>query len=100
MRAIYEGDEDTEGRRAFVARLLKERPWCEVCLHLKATENPDAIVLRSWDIHEILARSAGGSILDESNALAVCRPHHDRIGRCPTWATERGFRKSRYGGKP
>jgi hypothetical protein len=96
MQKVYDGDEHTEGRRALVARLLSERPWCEVCLSLKATENPDALVLQSHDVHEILPRSAGGSILDDSGMLCVCRAHHDRIHRSPTWAKERGFLRSRY----
>jgi hypothetical protein len=84
-------------RRALVARLPEDRPWCEVCQQLRATENPDALVLPSHDVHEVLRRSAGGDILDPANCLVVCRPHHDRIHRSPTWAMERGFLKSRYG---
>lgn len=96
MRTIYDGDSEHEGRRDLVARLLADRPWCEVCQQLRTTENPDALVLPSRDVHEVLRRSAGGDILDPSNCLAVCRPHHDRIHRSPTWAMERGFLKSRY----
>jgi hypothetical protein len=96
MQRIYDGDEHMEGRRALVARLLSERPWCEVCLSLKATENPDGIVMESSEAHEILRRSAGGDILDETNILCICWAHHSRIHRSPTWAKERGFLRSRY----
>jgi hypothetical protein len=98
MRRVYDGGGELgEGRRALVVRLLEERPWCEVCQSLKASENPDAIVCRSADIHEILTRARGGSILDESNLLAVCRAHHMRIHRSPTWAAERGFLRKAKG---
>jgi hypothetical protein len=96
MRRVYDGGGELgEGRRALVVRLLEERPWCEVCQRLRETENPAGIVLPSQDIHELLTRGRGGSILDESNLLAVCRAHHMRIHRSPTWATERGFLKGR-----
>lgn len=93
MEHRYRGSEEFEGRRDLVARLLKERPWCEVCEDLSF---PGSVLLPSVDVHEILPRSAGGSILDETNALCVCRPHHMRIHRSPTWAKERGYLKGRY----
>jgi hypothetical protein len=34
---------------------------------------------RSKDIHELVNRSQGGSILANENLLAVCRPCHSRI---------------------
>jgi len=49
------------------------------------------------DAHEVLARSAGGSITDGENILLVCRSCHDRIGSHPQEATKLGLRKSRYG---
>lgn len=58
-------------RRVLVERLLKERPICESC----GTR-------ASVDIHELVSRARGGSILDEVNLLAVCRP-------CHTWITQR-----------
>lgn len=72
-------------RRELVARILSERPRCEVCR---------CCVPR--DLHEPLARSRGGSPLDESNAVAVCRGPgscncHDRIHDNPDWATSRGL---------
>jgi hypothetical protein len=33
------------------------------------------------DVHEVLARSQGGSITDPANCLGVCRPCHDFITR-------------------
>lgn len=45
------------------------------------------------DIHELKRRSQGGSILDESNCMAVCRECHRRIGNYPALAFELGLAK-------
>ncbi len=118
----------TEGRRELVARLLRERPYCEagprICAFLEGAEPEDAAKLgalggyprHAWvddgkggvreghrcdglsvDVHEILARSAGGSILDEANCLCVCRADHLWIGDHPKEALALGLRASRYG---
>ena len=81
-------------RRPLVARLLSERPYCEACP--KFAEHDGLVTYtnnRSVDIHEIIRRSQGGSILDESNLMAVCRPCHNRIGREPALAFELGLAK-------
>jgi 5-methylcytosine-specific restriction endonuclease McrA len=79
-------------RRPLVARLLEERPWCEAC---PVFAEHDAVVTYSrrpsQDIHEIVRRSQGGSILDEKNLLAVCRPCHTRIGNYPQLAFDLGL---------
>ena len=43
------------------------------------------------DVHEILTRGRGGSIIDENNVLALCRTCHHFITNEPAWATENGF---------
>jgi 5-methylcytosine-specific restriction endonuclease McrA len=87
-------EEEYRLRRPLVKRLLEERPWCEACPVFAAhdekvtySRNP------SQDIHEIVRRSQGGSILDESNLLAVCRPCHRRIGNYPQLAFDLGLAK-------
>jgi 5-methylcytosine-specific restriction endonuclease McrA len=45
------------------------------------------------DIHEIVRRSQGGSIIDEPNLMAVCRDCHHRIGNYPALAFELGLAK-------
>lgn len=81
-------------RRPLVARLLEERPLCEACPKFAAH---DGLVTyrrnRSQDIHEIIRRSQGGSILDEENLLAVCRDCHRRIGNYPQLAFDLGLAK-------
>lgn len=111
MRAVYEGDGVREGRRAFVERILRERPECEAgerigtmpATFVSDIDDLDGVWLGcarlSVDVHEILARSAGGSILDEKNVLAVCRRCHDWIGNHPREAIGLGLRLSRYAGR-
>ena len=119
MERKYAGDAATEGRREFRARILRERPRCEAGPRIAALRGVvntrriiinklfsseivfdgdvyDRCAISSRDVHEILARSAGGSILDESNVLAVCRRCHRWIGDHPREATALGLRKSRY----
>jgi len=81
-------------RRKLVQRVLKERPLCEACKIFakydgKVTYNHHL----SRDLHEIIRRSQGGSILDESNILAVCRPCHVRITANPELAFDLGLAK-------
>lgn len=81
-------------RRPLVERLLQERPWCEACPKFAAHDNKILYNRRpSVDIHEIIRRSQGGSILEENNLLAVCRDCHRRIGNYPALAFELGLAK-------
>ncbi len=70
-------------RRRLVEQLLTEHPICQVpwCDQ------------RSTDVHEPLTRARGGSILDRSNCVAVCRMHHDLIHAEPQWAYDEGLLK-------
>lgn len=101
MKAKYAGSGAVEGRRAFVARILAERPACQACPRIAAIDWAVAARCgrRSVDVHELLARSAGGSILDDANVLAVCRSAHDWIGDHPLEALALGLRLSRYAGR-
>ena len=67
-------------RRALVKRLLLERPVCQACHKARST-----------DVHERITRARGGSILDPSNCLAICRRCHDWIHDHPKEALERGL---------
>ena len=91
-------------RREFVRQQLDNRPLCEAGDRIRldredrfSTENADALG-KSWgcqrwssDIHEPLTRARGGSILDASNTIAVCRNCHDWIHTHPERATNLGF---------
>jgi 5-methylcytosine-specific restriction protein A len=72
-------------RRRLCAALLEERPVCERCHQA-----------RSEDVHELLSRARGGSILDESNLAALCRPCHTWVTTHPTAATAEGWLRSRW----
>lgn len=76
-------------RVPLVRRILADRPICEARVPLVCN-------IRSVDAHEILARSQGGSILDEENILAVCSGCHRWITDHPAEAKELGLRRSRY----
>lgn len=81
-------------RRKIVEKLLSERPWCEACpIFAKHDERVTYVRKRSQDIHELIRRSQGGSILDEKNLMAVCRPCHERIGKYPKISFELGLAK-------
>jgi len=87
-------------RRPLVQRLLSERRWCEACPVFAVVDGKVLYtVIESVDVHEIISRGRGGSILHEPNLLCVCRPCHNRITThpaeaeslgllLPSWATE------------
>jgi 5-methylcytosine-specific restriction endonuclease McrA len=81
-------------RRPLVARLLEEFPMCQACAVFAQHDELATYICRpSQDIHEIVRRSQGGSILDEENLMAVCRPCHTRIGNYPQLAFDLGLAK-------
>jgi 5-methylcytosine-specific restriction endonuclease McrA len=81
-------------RVPLVKRLLAEKPYCEACPVFASHDNLTTYVRnKSVDIHEIVRRSQGGSILEEENLLAVCRKCHQRIGNYPALAFELGLAK-------
>ena len=88
----------TGGRRELVARLLLERPRCEAGARIRATLPGHACQTASRDVHELLPRSAGGSLLDEANLICVCRVCHGWIHRHPRESMCLGFKQSRYTG--
>jgi 5-methylcytosine-specific restriction endonuclease McrA len=69
-------------RRPLVAALLAERPICERC-----GTNP------SDDVHEVVSRARGGSILDRSNLVAICRSCHRFLTDHPAQAHAEGLMK-------
>ena len=77
-------------RVPLVRRLLAERPPCEARFSLACTG-------RSVDCHERQTRAMLGSILDEANIVACCRPCHDAIHGSPAAARDAGLLGSRWG---
>jgi 5-methylcytosine-specific restriction endonuclease McrA len=86
-------------RRKLVKRLLEDRPYCEACPVFAEHDQAGSYVRNgSVDIHELKRRSQGGSITDESNCMAVCRPCHRRIGDYPELAVDLGLAKRSWMG--
>lgn len=90
------------GRRDVVASILSSRIRCEAGEVIGARTQRSIVysgcASMSHDVHERLPRSAGGSITDYRNLIAVCRPCHEWIHRNPLKAREIGLLSSRYGG--
>ena len=81
-------------RRKIVESMLGRFPHCQACpVFAKHDGKSTYVRMNSVDIHELVRRSQGGSILDESNLLAVCRTCHRRIGNFPALAFELGLAK-------
>ena len=67
-------------RRPLVALMLEEHAICQRC-----GTNP------SVDVHEIVSRARGGSILDRSNLACLCRSCHIWLTDHPAAAEREGF---------
>ena len=72
-------------RRKLVAEILEEHPICQRCQSRQATE-----------VHEILSRARGGSILDKSNCAALCHQCHFWITTHPVQAKAEGWLKNSW----
>lgn len=71
-------------RRRLVAHLLEENPWCQIRWDDKCEGRAD-------QVDEILARSAGGSVLDEANCQTCCGSCHRAKHANPAEAVRRGL---------
>ena len=73
-------------RRRLVARLLEERPVCEIAWDAKCTG-------RSTEVDEIIGRGRGGDFLDESNCQTACHYCHSQKTEHPAEARRRGLKR-------
>jgi len=80
-------------RRSIVEEMLAKNPECEACLIFAVYDGKQGAVPvnRTNDIHELVNRSQGGSILEDENLFAVCRPCHTRITIRPKQAEGLGL---------
>lgn len=79
-------------RREFVKYMLLKHPKCVACRIFALHDKRVTFVQRdSVDVHELLRRSQGGSIIDEENCICVCRVCHNRIGDEPNLAVSLGL---------
>lgn len=72
-------------RRKLVAYMLEQYPMCQRC-NAKASE----------EVHEVLSRARGGSILDINNCRALCHACHFWITTNPAEATRTGWLKNSW----
>ncbi len=72
-------------RRKLVVEMLAEFPLCERC-GVKA----------STEVHEVLSRARGGSILDKSNCRALCHDCHFWVTTNPIEAHDQGWLKNSW----
>lgn len=67
-------------RRKIVEEMLAEEPYCSGCGIWAGFDNNTHPLLRmTQDIHELINRSQGGSILERQNLFALCRTCHRRV---------------------
>lgn len=101
-----------ETRRELVREMLTATHRCEAgaliydyLISLGIKPSAPAVITRSLtcggnappvDVHELLPRSAGGSITERSNCIAICRTCHDWIHLNSGAARKIGLLKSRY----
>lgn len=96
-------------RRAFVDRILSERPQCEARHYLRPIvgtlvgKDQDRVLsaLRgctwtSTEVHELLSRARGGSITEDANVSALCHACHGWVTTEPRLATMAGLQRSRW----
>ena len=72
-------------RRKLVAEMLEQHP---ICLRCK--------LQRSTEVHEILSRARGGSILDKENCAPLCHACHHWITTNPKDAHAEGWLKNSW----
>jgi hypothetical protein len=65
--------------------------WCQVILLIQQIDPDHRCGLHVVDVHEVYPRGRGGSILDEGNCIAICRPCHRWVDAHPAQATELGL---------
>lgn len=96
-------------RKAFVARILRERPQCESRHFLRPIVgtltgvDQDRVLAalrgctwQSTEVHELLSRARGGSIVDDSNTASLCHTCHAWVTTEPRLAKLAGLQRSRW----
>lgn len=74
-----------EQRIPLVKKVLEDQPVCIRCFRARST-----------DVHELKSRGRGGSITDETNVVAICRPCHNWITTHPAEAEAQGWSKNSW----
>ena len=110
LRKVSKKRQKVQGqRRKLVQEQLAARPRCEAgepiymwyannfgTAYAQEKRRTDRCQGRASDIHEPLQRSAGGSILDVNNTIAVCRRCHDWIHQPPDVSKSLGLLRNSW----
>lgn len=80
-----------ERERTVQAVLMRDRFTCRAAQIVSELECRGRL-----DVHELLTRARGGSILDVDGAVSLCRAHHDYVHTHPAEALERGLLRSSW----
>lgn len=96
-------------RKAFVVRIIRERPQCEARNYLRPIvgrlvgKDRDRVLAalrgctwKSTEVHELLSRARGGSIVEDDNVASLCHGCHGWVTTEPRLATMAGLQRSRW----
>jgi len=83
-------------RRKLVAEMLEQNQDCPAGILIYPLDKKHVCMLRTTEVHEILTRARGGSILDRSNCVALCHSCHAWITVHPKEAHAIGMVKSSW----
>jgi hypothetical protein len=75
---------DARKRQQLVRQQLEAHPYCMAWIFGVCTT-------RATDVHELVNRSQGGSILDASIFVSLCRQCHTFVTEHPRWARFHGL---------
>lgn len=85
-RVSAKRQKENRKRSTVLAELRAENPMCA----MPGCTKPGV------DGHELLRRSAAGSITDKANLRLLCRSDHQYVTEHPKWAMENGWQISRF----
>lgn len=96
-------------RKAFVTRILTERPQCEARNYLRPIvgtlvgKDQDRVLAalrgctwQSSEVHELLSRARGGSIVEDANVASLCHWCHAWVTTEPRLSALAGLQRSRW----
>lgn len=86
-------------RSRFVKNELNNRVRCEagIIIHRATDKQWISCQGNAVELHEPLTRARGGSIVDPTNTVAICRACHDWVHTNPKTAQTIGLLESQYG---
>lgn len=83
-------------RRRLVKEMLEANPLCEGGELIWHFDTSHRCTRTTTEVHEILTRARGGSILDKDNCVALCHSCHAWITEHPKEAHAMGMMKNSW----